>query len=242
MAERTTGPLVIFDCDGVLVDSEPIANRVLAELLSEAGVPTTTEESMVRYTGRSISGVCEEVEAQLGRPLALRGGVTDFYGEYRTRVFAAFHQSLAPIDGVARALDRITSAGHPASRTCVASSSSPDRIELSLQLTGLFERFEGRVFSALEVARGKPEPDLFLHAARKMGSLPSECVVVEDSVYGARAGVAAGMSVLGFCSGVAGSDPETLAGEGVRVFRSMEELPGLIFEILARLARPGGGG
>ena len=242
MPEGNAGPLLIFDCDGVLVDSEPIANRVLAELLSEAGVPTTTEESMARYTGRSLSEVCQAVEARIGRPLALRGGASDFHEEYRTRVFAGFRQGLAPIEGVVRALDRIVSAGCPADRSCVASSSWPDRIELSLHLTGLFERFEGRIFSAVEVERGKPQPDLFLHAARRMGARPSECVVIEDSVFGARAGAAAGMSVLGFCSEVAGTDPEALAGEGARVFRSMEELPGLISEILAPAGRVGGSG
>lgn len=228
---------MIFDCDGVLVDSEPIANRVLAELLSEAGVPTTTQESMARYTGRSVTAIRAELEAQLGRPLALRDGAGDFLDEYRERVRDGFHQGLRPIDGIAEAFDRIVAAGCPANRICVASSSWPPRIELSLQLTGLFPRFAGRIFSAVEVKRGKPEPDLFLHAAERMGAVPSECVVVEDSIYGARAGVAAGMSVLGFCSRVSGADPAALAGEGARVFRSMEELPGLISEILAATGR-----
>jgi beta-phosphoglucomutase-like phosphatase (HAD superfamily) len=233
MVEGRRAPLVIFDCDGVLVDSEPIANEVLAELLSEAGLPTTTLESMRRYTGRSLPGILAEVESQLGRPISLTGaadaGASEFIDAYRERVFAGFRAGLRPIDGVARALDSIA---RTPLRTCVASSSWPDRIELSLRLTGLFERLEGRLFSAIEVERGKPHPDLFLHAAQQMGALPGECVVVEDSVHGARAGVAADMRVLGFCSGGPGSDPEALAREGARVFGSMDELPGLISEIL----------
>jgi HAD superfamily hydrolase (TIGR01509 family) len=236
MAERSGGPLVIFDCDGVLVDSEPIANRVLAELLTEAGLVTTTDESMRRYTGRSLVEIIEEVELQLGRPLALGSDCSDFHDEYRSRVFAGFHQGLQPIEGVARAVDRISL------RTCVASSSKPDRVELSLRLTGLFPRFEGRLFSAVEVPRGKPHPDLFLHAARQMGAAPSECVVVEDSVYGARAGTAAGMSVLGFCPGGTGTEPAALAREGAQVFGSMRELPGLISEILAPVGPEDAGG
>jgi HAD superfamily hydrolase (TIGR01509 family) len=225
MPETSAAPLVIFDCDGVLVDSEPIANRVLAALLSGAGVPTTTEESMRRYTGRSLPEIIDGLEEELGRKLCDDRG--DFIEAYRAGVFAGFRDGLRPIDGVAQALARI------APRKCVASSSRPDRIELSLRLTGLLDHFEGRLFSAVEVARGKPQPDLFLHAAQRMGSSPGDCVVVEDSVYGARAGAAAGMRVLGYCSEAAHSDPAALLeAEGARVFGSMQELPGLVSDWL----------
>ena len=113
----------------------------------------------------------------------------------------------------------------------------PDRVELCLRLTGLLSHFEGRLFSAQQVERGKPHPDLFLYAAERMNAVPLECVVVEDSIYGARAGTAAGMRVLGFCPGDTGTEPEALEGEGAQVFRSMQELPGLISEILATMAQ-----
>jgi HAD superfamily hydrolase (TIGR01509 family) len=217
--------LVIFDCDGVLVDSEPIANRVLAELLSQAGLPTTTEESTRRYTGRALPEILDEVEESLGRKVC--DDRADFIEAYRARVFAGFREGLRPIDGIERALERIADI---VARNCVASSSWPDRIELSLRLTGLFEHFEGRLFSAVEVARGKPHPDLFLHAAKQMGASPEKCVVVEDSVYGARAGTAAGMRVLGYCGDASGTDPSALEAEGARVFTSMHDLPGLVSE------------
>ena len=216
-------PLVIFDCDGVLVDSEPIANRVLADLLTQLGRPTSVEDSMRRYVGRSLPSILDEVEAEIGG--LTPGDRDDFIAEYRSAVFAGFELGLLPIEGIAVALEQIASS-EPA--ICVASSSWPDRIELSLRLTGLLDHFEGRMFSAVEVERGKPHPDLFLHAARQMGAQPGRCLVVEDSVYGVRAGVAAGMPVLGYCPSGPASDPARLQAAGARVFDSMAELPGLI--------------
>jgi HAD superfamily hydrolase (TIGR01509 family) len=207
-------PLVIFDCDGVLVDSERISNRVLADLITEAGRPTTMRESMATYMGRTMPRCIEMIEELIGRPVR-----EDFYPEYRRRVFESLHQELEPIPGIAAALESIP---HP---RCVASSSGLDRIELSLRLTRLLNHFEGRLFSGTEVANGKPAPDVFLYAARRMGREPSHCVVVEDSPIGVQAGVAAGMTVLGFARD---SDADALRERGAIPFQAMTELPELL--------------
>jgi HAD superfamily hydrolase (TIGR01509 family) len=169
--------LVIFDCDGVLVDSEPLSNRILAERLTAIGLPTTTEESIRDYMGRSWKTDQEIIERRLGRPLP--DGWVD---AYHAAVIAAFETELAPVAGVAAALDAIGVPG------CVASSSAHPRIRAALRATGLLERFDGRIFSATDVEHGKPAPDLFLLAARECGAAPERCVVVEDAPPGAEAG------------------------------------------------------
>jgi len=206
--------LVIFDCDGVLVDSEPLSNRILAERLTAIGLPTTTEESIRDYMGRSWRTDQEIIEGRLGRPLP--GGWVD---AYHAAVIAAFATELEPVAGIAAALDAI------ALPSCVASSSAHPRIRAALEATGLLERFDGRIFSATEVEHGKPAPDLFLHAAARMGVAPERCVVVEDAPPGAEAGRRAGMHVLGYAGLTA---PELLEAEGARVFTSMAELPALL--------------
>jgi HAD superfamily hydrolase (TIGR01509 family) len=206
--------LVIFDCDGVLVDSEPIANRVLAEHLSRAGLPTTYEESIDRYVGLSLPKVLALIDEALGRPLP-----DDFLHTLQSDTFAAFQRELKPVDGVVAALDALSCP------TCVASSGAHDKMRLTLGLTGLRDRFDGRVFSSTEVARGKPFPDLFLHAASRMGADPAACVVVEDSAFGVQAARAAGMAVLGY---VGGATARPLAPHGAVEFRDMRELPALI--------------
>lgn len=213
---RVPDPLVIFDCDGVLVDSERIANRILAELITEAGRPTTLRESMQTYMGRSIPRCIEMIEERIGGPVR-----DDFYPEYRRRVFESFHEELEPVPGIAEALAQISQ------RRCVASSSGLDRIELSLRLTRLLPHFEGRLFSASEVERGKPAPDVFLYAAAQMGmgAALTRCVVVEDSLSGVQAGAAAGMTVLGFARD---TDADTLQSAGAIPFRDMAELPTLL--------------
>ncbi len=205
-------PNVIFDCDGVLVDSEPISNRVLAAMLTDEGLPMTSEESTGAFLGRSWSSVAEIIEARLGRPL-----VDDFRPRYIEAMLAAFALELEPVPGVGAALDVI------ANPCCVASSGSHDKMRMTLAHTGLLERFEGRIFSATEVAHGKPAPDLFLHAARQMGWAAADCVVVEDSAAGVEAAVAARMRVLGYAGR---TDPALL--EGSELFTRMEELPALL--------------
>ena len=206
--------LVIFDCDGVLVDSEPLSNRILAERLTAIGLPTTTEQSIQDYMGRSWTTDQEIIEGRLGRPLP--DGWVD---EYHAEVIAAFETELEPVAGIAEALDAIDLPW------CVASSSAHPRIRAALTATGLIGRFDGRIFSSTDVERGKPAPDLFLHAPRACAAEPARCVVVEDAPPGAEAGRRAGMDVLGYAGLTA---PELLAAEGARVFASMAELPALL--------------
>ena len=207
--------LVIFDCDGVLVDSERLSVRVDAIVLAELGWPLTEEEVIERFVGRSQEYMESEIEAHLGRPLPER-----WEEETRPRYREVFEAELAPVDGIVDALDAI------ALPTCVASSSTHERIRYTLELTGLHERFAGRIFSATEVEHGKPAPDLFLHAAERMGVAPEACVVVEDSRYGVEAARAAGMSAFGYAGGV--TPAERLAGLATVVFDDMRELPTLL--------------
>lgn len=205
---------MIFDCDGVLVDSEPIANRVLYEALIALGLDCDAAETERATRGLSMASVLTWAEARLGRPLP-----DDFVERVQARTFAAFRAGLEPVPGVAAALERIPIP------ICVASSGEAEKIRLSLGLTGLLPRFEGRVFSATEVARGKPYPDLFLHAARVMGAESAACAVVEDSLPGVEAGRAAGMTVLAYADG---RDAGPLGAAGARVFADMAELPDLL--------------
>jgi HAD superfamily hydrolase (TIGR01509 family) len=205
---------VIFDCDGVLVDSETAANAVLAELLTSIGIPTTPEQAVATYMGRSWASCVEIAERALG------GAAPDDFGErYRAGVSAAWERELQPVPGVVEMLDAIDLP------SCVASSGEHERMRLTLGLTGLLPRFEGRLFSATEVDRGKPAPDLFLHAAQRMGFEPAATAVVEDTVPGVQAGRAAGMRVLAFARLVA---PEDLAAAGGEVFDDMRALPDLL--------------
>jgi HAD superfamily hydrolase (TIGR01509 family) len=205
--------LVIFDCDGVLVDSEPLSNRALAEALTAIGRPHTTEECVEKFMGRSWS-TCVEI----------LGGVPEGLAEdYRARMSEAFERELTTVPGVVEAIDALPDWV----QTCVASSGGHEKIRFSLGLTGLLERFEGRIFSAADVERGKPAPDLFLHAAGRCGVTPGQCVVVEDSPVGIEAAKAAGMRVMGY----AGRTPvETLLHADV-VFASMDDLPELLLAV-----------
>lgn len=210
---------VIFDCDGVLVDSETLSNGIAAEMLTQLGLPTSTEAAMRDFMGSSTAEVSAELEQRLGRPLP-----DDFWRDYATRCQERFMTELRSVSGIEAALDHITI---PA---CVASSGSHEKIRFTLGHTGLLERFEGRIFSATEVTHGKPAPDLFLHAAKALGFDPSKTVVVEDAPRGVQAGVAAGMTVLAY----AGHPPfETqLAAAGGTVFHDMADLPSLVHAAL----------
>jgi HAD superfamily hydrolase (TIGR01509 family) len=205
---------VLFDCDGVLVDSETISCQVLSEMLGDIGLPHTFEETVERFVGRSMASCLHLIEESLGGPVP-----GEFAGEFERRTFARFTRDLEPVAGVVEALERIP---WP---QCVASSGDPGKLRTTLGATGLLARFEGRIFSATEVARGKPHPDLFLYAAASMGAIPGRCAVVEDSVLGARAGVAAGMTVFGYGRTI-GAD--RLAAEGAIPFDDMTNLPALL--------------
>jgi HAD superfamily hydrolase (TIGR01509 family) len=207
--------LVIFDCDGVLVDSERITVRVDVQVLAKLGWPLSQAEIVERFLGRTHEFMVSQIEAQLGRRLA-DDWEDDFGHLYRD----AFEAELAPVDGVVDALDRITT---PA---CVASSGSHDKLRCTLGRTGLYPRFAGRIFSASEVAEGKPAPDLFLHAAERMGVDPEACAVIEDSRYGVQAARAAGMRAFGYAGGL--TPAHRLEGSGTVVFHDMRELPGLL--------------
>jgi HAD superfamily hydrolase (TIGR01509 family) len=207
--------LVIFDCDGVLVDSERIAVRVEAEYLAELGWPLTQAEIIERFMGRTTEYMDEAIEARLAGRLP-----GDWKDQFHRRYREAFAADLSPVDGILEALDQITIP------TCVASSGSHDKLRFTLGHTGLYERFEGRIFSGYEVTNGKPAPDLFLHAAARMGAEPARCAVVEDTRYGVEAARAAGMRAFGYAGGV--TPPEHLEGHATVVFEDMRELPGLL--------------
>jgi HAD superfamily hydrolase (TIGR01509 family) len=205
---------VIFDCDGVLVDTELISNTVLAGLLTQAGLATTFEDCMRDYRGRSMPSVLALAAARHGAPLP-----ADISERYYAEVEVVFAHELQPVPGILDALDRI------ALPSCVASSGPHHKMAVTLRRTGLWERFEGRIFSATEVRHGKPAPDLFLHAARAMGFDPASTAVVEDSVPGVEAACAAGMRALAFARD---TDAGELAAAGGEPFADMAELPGLL--------------
>jgi len=185
--------LIIFDCDGVLVDSELIASRELAAYLSNLGRPTTAQECRDTFTGLSLQSVAARIHKDWGLKLP-----EDFLTQLRARDAHAFERDLEMIPGVGAVLDALD-LGRV--RYCVASSGSPEKIHHSLTITKLLDRFDGRLFSATQVDSGKPAPDLFLFAAARLGVEPHTCVVIEDSPAGVAGAKAAGMRVLGFTGG-----------------------------------------
>jgi HAD superfamily hydrolase (TIGR01509 family) len=213
--------LTIFDCDGVLVDSETLSSVIYAETLSEFGYAIDAETVAARFTGFSMKSTIATVEADWGQPLP-----EDFAATVRARADVRFDQDLTAIPGIAAALDNLSDP------RCVASSGQMRRIQRSLNKTDLMRYFdEAALFSAQMVERGKPAPDLFLHAAREMGVAPQSCVVIEDSLPGVQAAAAAGMTVLGFAGGShigdGHEDRMRLAG-AQDVFDDMAALPGLL--------------
>ncbi len=207
--------LVIFDCDGVLVDSEPIAVRIDRAILRDVGLHLSENEVIERFVGRSPRVMLEAIEAHLGH--ALPQTWDERYGHL---YWDAFEAELTAVDGIEAALAQISLP------SCVASSSEPASLRHKLELTGLYERFAGHIYSASEVTNGKPAPDLFLYAAERMGVEPSDCVVVEDSRYGVQAARAAGMDAFGYAGGV--TPASALEGPRTVVFDEMRVLPELI--------------
>ncbi|MFE1928401.1 HAD family hydrolase [Streptomyces asoensis] len=209
--------LVIFDNDGVLVDSEPISNRLLAAYLTELGHPTSYEDSIRDYMGSAMHRIHDLVQERTGQRLP-----ADFDDTFHRRVFAAFEAELEPVEGAVDVLAKLAADGVP---YCVASSGSHERIRVGHHKTGLVRFFDdARIFSSQDVGKGKPAPDLFLHAARRMGVAPERCAVVEDSPLGVRAAVAAGMDVYGF---TAMTPAARLAG-ATRLFSELADLPDLL--------------
>ena len=212
--ELSSYDLVIFDCDGVLVDSERLTVDEEARMLTELGWPVTADEVVGLFMGLSLATELEMIAARLGPAAAER-----FEHDLVPRLTAIFDAELTAVDGVPALLDALAQKGVP---TCVASSGLPEHIRRKLDRTGLREHFGDRISSASEVEYGKPAPDLFLLAAGRMGVAPGRAAVVEDSVPGVEAGVAAGMTVYGFAGGLARS--EDLHAAGAVVFDAMAEL------------------
>ena len=212
MSERFD--LVIFDNDGVLVDSERHANGILAGLLTECGLPCTREDCIRDYMGSTMTRVREIAETRLGRTLP-----RDLEDRYHAQLFEVFRTDLTAVPGVTDVLTRLTTP------TCVASSGTHERIRLALTTTGLLKHFDGRIFSAQDVTRGKPEPDLFLHAARVLGIPPARCAVIEDSPLGVEAANRADMTAFGFARMTPAERLRAATGD---VFATMDELPALL--------------
>jgi HAD superfamily hydrolase (TIGR01509 family) len=212
--------LVIFDCDGVLVDSEALACVVHADVLTQHGYAITAEQVHERFLGRSAREARAEVESELGRALP-----DDYTAQLKATIDLVFGEKLQPVPHIA---DALTGLSH---RICVASSGTPTRIRSSLTTTKLIHHFGEHLYSALQVERGKPAPDLFLFAAAEMGVPSARCVVIEDSVPGVTGAVAAGMTVFGFHGG-SHCHPATasaLRAAGAHlVFDDMRQLPGLV--------------
>lgn len=221
--------LVIFDCDGVLVDSEPLAIRVLVEGLAGIGYRIDEATASDRFLGHSLAAVQAMLRDELGFDLS-----TDRLEAMRSSLFDHYRAELKPIPGILEALDRLTIP------YCVASSSLPERIRVSLEVTGLLSRFAPNIFSADMVHRGKPAPDLFLHAAERMGVEPAACLVIEDSAPGIAAAFSAQMRAFAFLGGSHARRPsyrERLARLAPEcLFDDMRRLPDLIEEASAPAA------
>lgn len=211
--------LVIFDCDGVLVDTEPVSNAVMSASLADHGFQISVDDCRMRFVGKTIESVQADVEAEIGRSLG-----PDWPERVRMETEAAFDRGVRPIPGVEAALKAVAGAGLP---YCVASSGKFSKMRKSLGQTGLLAYVENVLFSAEQVQRGKPAPDLFLFAAGRMGAAPAACVVIEDSVPGVQAGLAAGMRVLAY-AGDPMSVKSGLLETGAQSFFGMTELPRLL--------------
>lgn len=211
----STAELIIFDCDGVLVDSERITNRVFCAMLNDLGVPVTLNDMFERFVGLSMPQCIALITDMRGEPPP-----GTFVDELRRRSAAALREQIMPIPGIEALLNRLTVP------YCVASSGDHDKIRLTLGATGLLKRFEGRIFSVVDVAKPKPAPDVFLFAARRLGVPPSACAVIEDTPTGVRAAVAAGMQAYGFA---ANTPAHRLTEAGAHyIFTDMQQLPGLL--------------
>jgi HAD superfamily hydrolase (TIGR01509 family) len=218
MAGRTAPlRLVIFDCDGVLADSEPLANRVSAEMIREEGLDISAEECVRRFVGLNLEAMVPVIEADLGRRLR-----HDWVERLTARLIGAFAREMQPIPGAIEALRAVSAMGLP---WRVASNSSHEEMSAKFSAMGISGLVHGRLHSYTDVAQGKPAPDLFLAAAAAEGIAPEHCVVIEDSVTGARAAAAAGMPCLGFAPH--GEDAR-LRAVGAELFASMFDLPALI--------------
>ncbi|MBX9856800.1 MAG: HAD family phosphatase [Gemmatimonadaceae bacterium] len=208
---------VVFDCDGVLVDSERITNRVWAGLLTDIGLPTTTEQSLATYMGNTMARCLEIVEERLGRPAP-----DDLLPRFHAAAREALAHEVVAVEGIVPLLDGLDAMGIP---YAVASNGEHEKMRTTLGVTGLLSRFEGRRFSASDVAHPKPAPDLYLHAAQAMGLEPAATLAVEDSPLGVQAAHRAGLTVIGYAELVS---PERLTAAGaVTTVAQLSQLHGL---------------
>jgi HAD superfamily hydrolase (TIGR01509 family) len=209
---------IIFDCDGVLVDSEPLMNREFSALLAELGLPYTPDENIRTFMGRSMKSCLQIIESRLGRAVP-----ANFLATLDERAYAVFERELTPVDGIVALLDVLDRSRTP---YAVASSGSHVKMRTTLGITGLFARLEGRITSATEVAHGKPAPDVFLLAAERLGVAPADCVVIEDSLLGIEAAGAARMRVVGYAAMMTAG--EMHASGATWVVDSMRAIPALL--------------
>ena len=207
--------LVIFDCDGVLVDSERLTNQVFVQMLNELGLPLTLEDMFEQFVGHSMEQCMAKIAAMLGRQPP-----EGFLADYRTRTKAVLESQLVAVPGIPEVLAQLQLP------SCVASSGDHEKMRTTLGVTGLWPHFAGRIFSVTDVKAPKPAPDVFLHAAATLGFAPENCVVVEDTPTGVRAAVAAGMTVFAYA---ALTPAQRLRDAGAHViFDDMHKLPGLL--------------
>ncbi len=201
---------IIFDCDGVLVDSEILGNQVMVDMANEHGANIDLAYAMKNFKGSFLKDCIRQVENILGKPLS-----EDFEAQYRKRSFDIFKKDLRPIKGIKKVLENLDTP------FCAASSGPQEKIRLNLETVGLLHFFEGNIFSCYDIGKWKPDPAIFLYAAEVMGYVPEECLVIEDSVYGVIAAKNGGFDVLGFASD---TKDGSFVGQATAVFYDMDEL------------------
>ncbi len=205
---------IIFDCDGVLIDSETISIGVLVDMVNELGANIEKEGSVTRFKGKSFNLCMDVITEAISKPLP-----GNFEAEYRVRTFKAFKEEIQPIDGIKDVLENIQVP------FCVASSGPENKIEFNLEVTGLLPYFKNKIFSCYAIQKWKPEPDIFLWAAKTMGFKPEECLVIEDSLSGVRAAKSGGFDVFGF---TAHDYNNELAAEATKTFNKMSSLLNMV--------------
>lgn len=205
---------IIFDCDGVLVDTEKIGNGILLEMAQEYGFKMELEDAYRNFNGRNLKDCFKHIEEAIEQKLP-----ETFETEYREKSFEAFKTQVKPMEGVVAFIDLLKIP------YCVASSGPMDKIRLNLEVAGLLDKFEGKMFSSYLINSWKPEPGIFLHAAKEMGFEVKDCIVLEDSKAGVKAGISGGFKVYGFANGF---NNEDLKAEGAELFSSYEELKELL--------------
>lgn len=205
---------IIFDCDGVLIDSESIAIRVLVDMANDLGANMDFKESLISLKGKALNLCMDIISKRINNPLPIH-----FEQDYRINTFEAFRKDIQPINGIK---DVVQSLNVP---FCVASSGPENKIRLNLEITGLLPFFEGNIFSCYVIQKWKPEPDIFLWAAKTMGFIPSECLVIEDSVSGVKAAKTGGFDVYGYTEHDYNNELEALA---TKTFGSMDDLLGML--------------